>query len=63
MQPDRTLTPAHRHIGVGEVVAGNQGIRVVWAEDPLPVGQRPLTDADHSQNLPLFEKVGSGLVA
>ena len=41
-QGDGIVEPAHRPVGVGEVVARGQGVGVVWAQDALTIGQNLL---------------------
>ena len=46
IKPDRLVQAPRRPVGVGEVVARSQGLRVVGAEDPLTIGQGALIKPD-----------------
>ena len=52
VQRDGPVEVAGRLVGVGEVVAGGQGVGVVGAEDPLAVGEGLLVQRDGRSRSP-----------
>ena len=60
-QRDGPAQVPRRVVGVGEVVAGGQGLGVVVAEDPLPVGEGLLAQRDGPAQVPR-RPVGAGEV-
>ena len=59
VQGDGSGQVPSRLVGGGEVVARGQGVRVVGAEDPLPVGEVLLVQGDGPGQVPSRRMKGS----